>query len=289
MDDTIILQDNLAFLFLCEDIILSKRKLFGTNIHQEGYLTAPLVAYLSFWKTGLPYSVDSNGNPLTSISKEGCRAYNFQTDCIEPTSVDFPIEAIIEKFNEFRKEFVRSHNDPTLLDVVVMLQHQLEEGVEPKSIYFWDIFRDKCRIASLETKIDILKSENTSVKNKLRIEKDDAVKLLPEYANLIRQGEDTYNLSFENCIEKIEIYRSALRNLRFNRLHCDEKTVMDRTQDNAYKDAVKYWQYRIRNLFAFQYRSLPEVVKVLPIETINDVCNTNLKIYDPQVKRNDLS
>ena len=286
MDDSIILQNNLTFLFLCEDIILSKRKLFGTNISQEGYLTASLGAYLSFWKTGLPYSVDVNGNPLTSISKEGCRAYNFQTDCIEPTSIDFPIEVIIEKFDERRKEFKRSHNDPTLLDVVVLLQHQLEEGVKPKSMYAWEIFHEKCRIASLETKIDILKSGNESLKRKMRIQEEDAVKLLAEYANTIQEGEDTYNSSFDNCIEKIEIYRSALRNLRFNRLHYGERTVMNRTQDNAYKDAVKYWQYRLRNLFAFQYRSLPEEVKALPIETINDVCNTNLKIYNPQVKRN---
>ena len=286
MDDSIILQNNLTFLFLCEDIILSKRKLFGTNIRQEGYLTASLGAYLSFWKTWLPYSVDVNGNPLTSISKEGCRAYNFQTDCIEPTSIDFPIKVIIEKFDECRKEFKRSHNDPTLLDVVASLQHQLEEGGKPKSMYAWEIFRQKCRIASLETKIDILKSENTSVKNKLRTEKDDAVKLLAEYANLIRQGEDTYNSRFDNCIEKIAVYQEALRKLRFDRLHGSVRVVVDRTKDNAYKDAVKYWQYRLRNLFAFQYRSLPEEVKALPIETINDVCNTNLKIYIPKVKRN---
>ena len=285
MDDTIILQDNFMFLFLCEDIILRKRKLFGTNIRQEGYLTASLGAYLSFWKAGLPYSVDVNGNPLTSISKEGCRAYNFQTDCIEPTSVNFPIEFIIKKFNEFRKKIDRSHNDPTLLDVVVILQQQLEEGVEPKSLYFWDIFHDKCRIASLETKIDILKSENTSVKNKLRIEKDDAVKLLAEYANFIRQGEDTYNSSFDNCIEKIAVYQEALRKLRFDRLHSSVRVVVDRTKDNAYKEAVKYWQYRLRNLFAFQYRSLPETVKSLPIETINMICNTNLKSYNTHAKR----
>ena len=141
-------------------------------------------------------------------------------------------------------------------------------------------------IASLETKIDILKSGNESLKRKMQIQKEAAVKLLAEYANTIQEDEETYNLSFENCIEKIEIYRSALRNLRFNRLHYNERTVMHRTQDNAYKDAIKYWQYRLRNLFAFQYRSLPEEVKALPIETINDVCNTNLKIYNPQVKRN---
>lgn len=272
-------------MFLCEDIILSKGKLFGTNIRQEGYLTASLGAYLSFWKTGLPYSVDVNGNPLTSISKEGCRAYNFQTDCIEPTSIDFPIEVIIEKFGECRKEFKRCHNNPTLNDVMVSLQHQVEEGVKPKSIYSWEIFREKCRIASLETKIDIFKSGNESLKRKLRIQEEDAVKLLAEYAITIQEGEENYNLSFENCIEKIEIYRSALRNLRFNRLHYGKKTIMDRTQDNAYKDAIKYWQYRLRNLFAFQYRSLPEEVKALPIETINNVCNTNLKIYNPPVKR----
>ena len=286
MDDSIILQNNLTFLFLCEDIILSKRKLFGTNIRQEGYLTASLGAYLSFWKTGLPYSVDVSGNPLTSISKEGCRAYNFQTDCIEPTSVHFPIQVIVEKFDEYRNNFNRSHNDPTLLDVVVILQQQLEERVKPKSMYAWEIFREKCRIASLETKIDIYKSGNESLKRKLRIQEEDAVKLLAEYANLIRQGEDTFNSRFDNCIEKIAVYQEALRKLRFDRLHGSVRVVVDRTKDNAYKDAVKYWQYCLRNLFAFQYSSLPEEVKALPIETINDVCNTNLKIYDSPVKRN---
>ena len=286
MDDTIILQDNLMFLFLCEDIILSKRKLFGTNIRQKGYLTASLGAYLSFWKTGLPYSVDVNGNPLTSISKVGCRAYNFQTDCIEPTSVDFPVEVIFEKFYECRKKFIRSHNDPTLSDVVVMLKHQLEEGVKPKSMYTWEIFRDKCRITSLETKIDILKSRNESLKMKQHIQEEDAIKLLAEYAYTIQEGEENYNLSFDNYVEKIENYRSSLRNLRFNRLHYGEKTVMDRAQDNAYRDAVKYWQYRLQTLFAFQFHSLPEKVKELPMETINAVCDTQLKIYDSHAKRN---
>lgn len=128
MDDTIILQDNFMCFVLCEDFILSKRKLYGTNIRQKGYVTASLGAYLSFWKTGLPYSVDVNGNPLTSISKEECRAYNLETGCIEPTSVGFPIEVIFEKFDEYRKKFNRSHNQPTLLDVVVILLHKLEEG-----------------------------------------------------------------------------------------------------------------------------------------------------------------
>ena len=171
------------------------------------------------------------------------------------------------------------------MDVVVLLQHQFEEGVNPKSMYAWEIFREKCRIASLETKIDIYKSGNESLKRKLQIQEEDAVKLLAEYANTIQEGEETYNLSFENCIEKIEIYWSALRKLKFDRLHSSERVITDRTQDNAYKDAVKYWQYRLRTLFAFQYRSLPEAVKSLPVDTINKICNTNLKNYNPHAKR----
>lgn len=285
MDDSIILQNNLTFLFLCEDIILSKRKLLGTNIRQEGYLTASLGAYLSFWTTGLPYSVDVNGNPLTSISKEGCRAYNFQTNCIEPTSVHFPIQVIIEKFDEYRKNFNRSHNEPTLLDVVVSLQHQVEEGLQPKEMYHWDIFHDKCRIASLETKLSNLQSENAELELIIRTQEEDTIKLLSDYSVTIREGEEDYNRNFDNCIEKIETYRSALRQLKFDRLHSGVKVVIDWTEDNAYKDAVKYWQYRLRTLFTFQFRSLPEAVKSLPIETINKICNTNLKSYNTHAKR----
>ena len=116
----------------------------------------------------------------------------------------------------------------------------------------------------------------------IRPQEEDAIKLLSDYSVSVREGEEDYNRNFDNCIEKIETYRSALRQLKFDRLHNGVNIVMDRTGDNAYKDAIKYWQCRLRNLFAFQYRSLPEEVKALPIETINNVCNTNLKIYNPQ-------
>ena len=285
MDDTIILQDNFALLFLCDEIILSNRKLFGTNIRQEGYLIGSLGAYLSFWKNGLPYSVDTNGNPLTSISKKGCRAYNFQTDCIEPASVDFPIEIIMEKFNEYRKEFKRTHNYPTLLKVVCILQNKLEKGEEPKDVFYWDIYRDKCRIAALETKLSNIQSENESLKMNLRTHEEDALRLLSSFADIIREGEEAYNRNFNICLENIENYRTALNQLRFDRMHNGIKEIMNRTQDNAYKDAVKYWQHRLRNLLAFQFHSLPEKVKALPIETINAVCDTSLKIFDPQAKR----
>ena len=283
MNDTLILQENFVFLVRCNHIIQSKRKFAGTNIRQDGYFTACIAAYLSFWKTGLPYSVDVNGNPLTSISKEGCRCYNLETGTIEHAQLHFPVQTVVDKFCEYRKTFHRTHNAPTLLQVVDSLQEELANGTPPEELVAWDTFVDKCKIAALETKVSLLESDNQQLRLKAATNIEEAVRQLATYSDVVREGEDSYNLQFDTHVGVINQYDAERRRIRFERIRKCE-VVLDWTQEKALKDAVKYHKYYLTNLFAFRFRSLPKELKSLPVETVNAVCGTNLKIYNPHEK-----
>ena len=284
MDDTIIFQNNLTSLFLCDNIILSKRKLAGTNIRQDGYFTACIAAYLSFWKNGLPYSIDVNGNPLTSISKDCCRCYNIETGKIEPAKLYFPIKTIVDKFSEYRKTFNRTHNDPTLLQVVEKLQTELESGAIAQDIAAWDIFVDKCRIAALKTKVSFLESENQMLKLKAASNNEEAINRLASYIDIIKGSESTYNANFDHHINIINEYKDEIRRIKFERLH-NPTVDFDWTRDKALKDAIRYHRYYLNNLFAFYFRTLPVELKSIPIETVNNICNSSLKIYSRHEER----
>lgn len=270
--------NNIEFLIMCKNIITTNHRIGGCLVRQEGFITASLETYMDFWFNCLPISTDRECRPIFAISDETCLVRCDEGKVVEAV-LNVPLNTVVSCFMDCRRRNKGVHDIPTLSQAVSTLGEMMARmEIKQSDLIGWQQYYLPAKVSVLELRNNKLEEENLRLSALVADSEEALVKELPKYAQKFKEREKQYSSNVIACNDKIEYYRDFLLHQRvYGVKHEDGEIDLIFLRKMA-KDAIRFYESRLRNMIKQVYHDIPERITNLPVSTINEICGTDLKM-----------
>ncbi len=162
-------------------------------------------------------------------------------------------------------------------DDAIYIDYQMaHKGIDHTDLIGWQQYYLPAKVFVLELRNKKLEEENLRLSTLTAASEEALLKELPKYAQQFKERETQYIRNVIACRYKIDYYRDFLYHQRVYGVKQDDCETNFRFFRKMAKDAIRFYESRLKIMLKEVYSDIPERITSLPISTINEMCGTDL-------------